>query len=374
VRTGRWQPWLFVGPALVIITFFLLYPTVMTMVRSFFGRGQELWGPNVQFVGLANWKYVFTSPTMLLALRNNAFWVVVFTFFTVTFGVLLAVLLDRVRYERLIKSIVFVPAAISYVGASIIWKFVYAYRAEGLPQIGLLNAIVVALGGKPVGWLIQRPWINNICLIVVGIWIWTGFCMVIFSAAYKNIPRPLLEAARIDGATEWQVFRKITLPLLGPTIAVVATTMVVQVLKVFDIVFVMTNGAYGTEVIANRMYKEMFNFFNYGRASAIAVVLLLLIIPFMLSNLRRFTQQEVPRSPDPVHAGGGADLPGRHPQRGSGHPHGGQAGHRPGAELGTAHGGGVRVRGAAVGGVLLPAALLRAGDPGRFHQGVSPRP
>jgi len=232
---------------------------------------------------------------MLLALRNNAFWVVVFTFFTVTFGVLLAVLLDRVRYERLIKSIVFVPAAISYVGASIIWKFVYAYRAEGLPQIGLLNAIVVALGGKPVGWLIQRPWINNICLIVVGIWIWTGFCMVIFSAAYKNIPRPLLEAARIDGATEWQVFRKITLPLLGPTIAVVATTMVVQVLKVFDIVFVMTNGAYGTEVIANRMYKEMFNFFNYGRASAIAVVLLLLIIPFMLSNLRRFTQQGVAR-------------------------------------------------------------------------------
>jgi len=295
VRTGRWQPWLFVGPALIIIAFFLVYPTVMTIVRSFFGRGQELFGPNVQFVGLANWKYVFTSPTMLLALRNNAFWVVMFTFFTVTFGVLLAVLLDRVRYERIIKSIVFVPAAISYVGASIIWKFVYAYRAEGLPQIGLLNAIVVALGGKPVGWLIERPWINNICLIVVGIWIWTGFCMVIFSAAYKNIPRALLEAARIDGATEWQVFRKVTLPLLGPTIAVVATTMVVQVLKVFDIVFVMTNGAYGTEVIANRMYKEMFNFFNYGRASAIAVVLLFLIVPFMVSNLRRFTQQGVTR-------------------------------------------------------------------------------
>jgi len=140
--------------------------------------------------------------------------------------------------------------------------------------------------------LIERPWVNNICLIAVGIWMWTGFCMVIFSAAYKNIPKQLMEAARMDGANEWHVFRMIILPLLVPTVAVVGTTMVVTVLKVFDIVYVMTNGNYGTEVIANRMYKEMFNFFNYGRASAIAVVLLILIIPFMIVNIRRFAAQE----------------------------------------------------------------------------------
>jgi alpha-glucoside transport system permease protein len=292
LRSIRWRSWGFVAPALILIAFFLVYPTVMTVARSFFGRGTTLFGPTVEFVGLKNWTYVFTNPVMLTALRNNALWAVLFTACTVGFGLVLAVMLDRVRYERLVKSIIFIPAAISMVGASVVWKFVYAYKPADLNQIGVLNAIVVAFGGEPVGWLIQRPWINNLCLIVVGIWMWTGFCMVILSAAYKNIPKPLLEAARIDGATEWRVFRNIILPLLAPTAAVVATTMVVQVLKIFDIIFVMTNGNYSTEVIANRMYKEMFNFFNYGRASALAVVLLILIVPFMILNIRRFAAQE----------------------------------------------------------------------------------
>jgi len=292
LRAGRWRHWLFVGPALLLIAFFLVYPTVVTIIRSFFGRGAQLFGPRVHYVGFANWRYVFTNPVMLTALRNNVLWVVLFTICTVGIGLALAVMLDRVRYEKILKSVIFVPAAISMVGASIIWKFVYAFRPEGMPQIGILNAIVVALGGKPVGWLLQRPWINNICLIIVGIWIWTGFCMVILSAAYKNIPRELMEAARIDGANEWQVFHRVVLPLLVPTVAVVGTTMVVTVLKIFDIVYVMTNGNFSTEVIANRMYKEMFNYFNYGRASAIAVVLLILIIPFMFLNIRRFAQQE----------------------------------------------------------------------------------
>jgi alpha-glucoside transport system permease protein len=200
-------------------------------------------------------------------------------------------MLDRVRYEKLAKTIIFVPAAISMVGASVIWKFVYAYRPVTISQVGLLNALIMSLGGEPIGWMIQRPWINNIALIIVGIWIWTGFCMVILSAAYKNISQDLLDAARIDGASEWQLFWRIILPLLAPTAAVVATTMIVQVFKVFDIVFVMTNGAYGTEVIANRMYKEMFIFYNYGRASAIAAVMLLFISPIMILNIRRFTQQ-----------------------------------------------------------------------------------
>ncbi|MEJ2731718.1 MAG: sugar ABC transporter permease [Deltaproteobacteria bacterium] len=261
------------------------------MVRSFYGKGTQMFASTVNYVGLTNWKFVFTSPSMLMALRNNAMWTVTFTLFTVTFGLLLAVLLDRVRYEKILKSIIFIPAAISMVGAAIIWKFVYAYRPVGVSQIGVLNALWIACGQEPVGWLIERPWINNMALIFAGIWIWTGFCMVIFSAAYKNIPNDLIEAARIDGASEWQIFKGIVLPLMATTIAVVATTMIVQVLKIFDIVFVMTNGAYDTEVIANRMYKEMFNFYNYGRASAIAVVLLLLITPIMIFNIRKFTRQ-----------------------------------------------------------------------------------
>jgi alpha-glucoside transport system permease protein len=285
IQSRRWESWLFVGP-------FLDYPAVATIIRSFFGRGTNLLGPNVEFVGLKNWRFVFTNDAMLVALRNNALWAGVGTTCSVGFGLLLAVLLDRVRYERIIKSIIFVPAAISGVGVGIIWKFVFAYRPAHLGQIGVLNAIVVAFGGEPVGWLIARPWINNFALIAVGIWMLTGFCMVILSAAYKNIPRPLLEAARIDGANEWHVFQQIVFPLLWPTLAVVSTTILVMILKIFDVIFVMTNGNFGTEVIANRMYKEMFNFNNFGRASAIATVLLILIIPFMVMNIRRFVAQE----------------------------------------------------------------------------------
>jgi len=293
LRTGRLQPWLFIAPALLLVTFFLVYPSIHTTVLSFFGRPYSARAEG--FVGLQNYEHFFTDKNMLTAFRNNALWVVILTTFTVSFGLIFAVLLDRVRYEKVIKSIIFIPMAISMVGASVIWKFVYAFRPAGAEQVGLLNAIVTAFGGKPIGWLIERPWINNLCLILVGIWIWTGFCMVILSAAYKSIPKELLEAARIDGATEWQVFWRVILPLLKPTVAVVTTTMVVFVLKIFDIVYVMTNGNFSTEVVANRMYKEMFSFFRYGRASAIAVILLLLIIPVMLFNIRRFREQEAIR-------------------------------------------------------------------------------
>ena len=289
MRTRRWVPWLYTAPALLLLIFFLVYPSVETARLSFFDRAGE------SYVGWQNYVYAFTNNTMLTAFRNNAIWLVGFTLFTVSFGLLFAVLLDRVRYERLIKSMVFIPMAISMVGAGTIWKFVYAYRPASVSQIGLLNAIVVGLGGQPIGWLIERPWINNICLIVVGVWIWTGFCMVVLSASYKNIPKQLMEAARIDGATEWQIFRRVILPLLMPTIAVVTTTMIVFVLKIFDIVYVMTNGNFSTEVLANRMYKEQFSFTNYGRAATIAVILLVLIIPMMVINIRRFRQQEATR-------------------------------------------------------------------------------
>lgn len=289
MRVRSHVPWMYLAPALAILGFFLLYPTVTTVVLSFYGARGD------QFVGLANYVRAFSASEMLTAYRNNLLWLVVFTLFTVGLGLVLAVLTDRVRYERLVKMAVFLPMAISFVGAGVIWKFMYAWRPGGAAQVGLLNAIVVALGGEPIPWLVQRPWVNNLALVAVGVWIWTGFCTVVLSAAYKGIPKELLEAARIDGATEWNVFWRVILPLMAPTVAVVTTTMVINVLKIFDIVYVMTNGLFDTEVMANRMYKEMFHFRNFGMASTLAVILFVVILPFMLANVRRFRVQEEQR-------------------------------------------------------------------------------
>ena len=281
--------WLYVGPTLLILAVYLVYPTLNTVYLSFLDKRSEA------FVGLANYRWLFTSSAMRIAFRNNLLWLVVFTALTVSLGLILAVLLDRVRYESAAKSTIFLPMAISFVGAGVIWRFMYAFRPPNTPQVGVLNAVLVGVFGRdPVGWLVERP-INNFALIVAGVWIWTGFCMVILSAAYKGIPRDIIEAARVDGASEWQIFWRVTLPLMKSTLAVVTTTMIINVLKVFDIVYVMTFGEFGTEVLANRMYKEMFQFRDFGRASAIAVVLLLAIVPVMLANIRRFQEQEAMR-------------------------------------------------------------------------------
>jgi alpha-glucoside transport system permease protein len=201
------------------------------------------------------------------------------------------VLTDRVRYEKVAKTIVFLPMAISFVGASIIWKFVYYIEAGSGPQIGVLNAIITSLGGEPVAWLTNSSWIvNNVSLWIVWIWLWAGFCMTILSAALKGVPTDIVEASRVDGANEWQVFWRIMFPTILPTVTVVATTMVINVLKVFDIVFVMTNGLNGTEVIANRMFKFIVT--DQGRSMAIAVLLIVLTIPIMIINVRRFRAQE----------------------------------------------------------------------------------
>jgi alpha-glucoside transport system permease protein len=205
-------------------------------------------------------------------------------------GLLFATLANRVRYESIAKSIIFLPMAISFVGAGVIWKFVYDYGTGGI-QVGLLNAIIVALGGKPVPWLTGAAY-NNFALIVVGIWMSTGFCMTIISAAIKNVPADLIEAASVDGANAWVNFWNITIPTILPTLTVVTTTMVINVLKIFDIVYVMTGGNYGTEVIANRMYQEQYSAANTGRAAAIAVVLIVVIIPAMYLNIRRFRAEE----------------------------------------------------------------------------------
>jgi len=287
---SRMRPWLWLAPAISFLLVFLIYPVFRTIVLSFRDATSSRW------VGWDNYQFIFTDDQMLTVLRNNVLWLVLFTAITVGFGLLLAVLTDRVRYESAAKSIIFLPMAISFVAAGVIWKFMYDYRPPGLPQTGTVNAVLSAIfpAFEPQAWLINQPE-NNIALIVAAAWAWTGFSMVVLSAGLKGIPTDILEAARVDGANEWRIFWRVILPVLAPTLAVVATTMVITALKVFDIVYVMTNGNFDTEVIANRMYKEMFNFRNFGRASALAVILMTAIIPVLLFNLRRFREQEATR-------------------------------------------------------------------------------
>lgn len=282
------RPWLWIGPAVILLTIYLVYPSIYTAILSFFNSN------STKPVGWENFKYVFTNHMTLIAMRNNVFWLVLLTGFTVVFGMMLAVLFDRVRYESVAKALIFIPMAISFTAASVIWKLQYDYRPPGVPQTGTLNEIVTQLGGQPVPWLVNQT-TNNPALIIVGIWVWTGFALVILSAGLKSIPQEIIEAARVDGANEWQILFRVTIPMMGSTIAVVATTMVIFALKAFDIVYVLTNGNFGTDVIANLMYKEMFNFNDFGKASAIAVVLLLAIVPVMLINIRRFREQEAMR-------------------------------------------------------------------------------
>ncbi len=284
----RLRPWLWLLPAILLLLVFLVYPTINTIALSFQDKFSK------DFVGLANYAYFINTSDTLIAFRNNIIWLVLLTLFATGLGLLVAILVDRVRYESVAKSTIFLPLAISFVGAGVIWKFVYDYQPPGHAQTGMLNAGLAALGQQPVTFLQDAPW-NTIWLIVVAAWVWTGFCMVILSAALKGISVELLEAARVDGANEWQVFRGITFPLLLPTVAVVSTTMIITALKAFDIVYVMTGGRFDTNIIALRMYQELFNFSQPGRASAVAVILLALIVPVMLINIRRFRAQEAIR-------------------------------------------------------------------------------
>ena len=307
----RLLPWVYMGPAVLMLTAYLVLPTLRTLYISFFDSRSE------KFVGLKNYAFALTNPDMVIAFRNNLLWLVLVSGLSVGLGLIIAVLVDRVKYESAAKSLIFLPMAISFVGASVIWRFIYAFKPAGSDQIGLLNAVRQTFGLDPLGWLIERDgllepvWetlkvpsidalptllpLNTLALIAIMVWLQTGFCMVLLSAAVKGIPKDVIEAARIDGANEFQIFRRIIIPMIMPTITVVATTVVVAVLKVFDIVYVMTGGNLDTDVIASRMIKEMFNFRNFGRGSAIATVLLLAVIPVMVTNIRRFTQQEANR-------------------------------------------------------------------------------
>jgi alpha-glucoside transport system permease protein len=285
------RPWVFVGPCLVILSVFLVYPVINTLLTSLKdARGQR-------YVGLDNYAFVFTDHDMLLGIRNTLGWIIIVPLFAVSIGLVYATLVDRLRHgESVAKSLIFLPMAISFVGASVTWRLIYSYRpAEFGSNIGLLNGVVLGLGQNPIDWLNKQPW-NNLFLMVIMIWIQTGFAMVVLSAAIKAIPDEIVEAARIDGASEWQVFRRILVPSILPTIVVVTTYMVINSLKVFDIVFVMSNPeATGTEVIAERMIRWFFIFQHPGRGAAVAVVLFIAIIPVMVWNVRRFREEEAMR-------------------------------------------------------------------------------
>lgn len=311
MKQGTLAPWLYLLPALLVMSFFIFYPMINTITLSFSNKdgtasaattcktGQPCWGI------FENYRYALTAELDTSSTKNliSSFWkssygntikwIVIMVLGTVAVGLGFAVLSDRVKYEALAKAVLFMPMAISFVGAGVIWKFVYDYGTSQT-QIGLLNAIITSLGGQPVAWLSNTN-INNYALIVVGIWIWSGFAMTILSAALKAVPNEIIESARVDGANEWTVFWKIMVPMILPTITVVITTMVINVLKLFDLVYVMTGGNYNTDVIANRMYTEMYKNFNVGRGTAVAVILVLAIVPFIYFNIRRFLAQEAMR-------------------------------------------------------------------------------
>jgi alpha-glucoside transport system permease protein len=288
---GGVRPYVFVGPALVILGVFLIYPVINTIIISFGdNRGEG-------FVGLDNYDFVFTDESMLRAIRNTAGWIIIVPAVAVSIGLAFATLADRLsRGEQVAKSLIFMPMAISFVGAAVTWRLIYGFRPEGFgTNIGLLNGIKGGLGLSPTPWLQEKPW-NNLLLMVIMIWIQTGFAMVVLSAAIKSIPDEIIEAARIDGASEWQVFRRIIVPSIAPTIAVVTTYMVINAMKVFDIVFVIGNAENNeTEVIAERMIDWFFLSNHDGRGAAIAVILFLAVIPVMVWNVRQFRAQEAAR-------------------------------------------------------------------------------
>lgn len=284
--TARLQPFVFVGPGLAILGWFLALPVLRTLVLSVEDAN------SLNFVGLVNYAYAFTDRVMLEAFRNNLLWMIFGTFFCVSLGLVISVLADRSRFESVYKAIIFMPMAISFVGAGVVWKFIYSYKGEGsgIQEIGLLNAIVLAFGGQPQSWLQLPPW-NNFFLMVIMVWLQTGFAMVIISSAIKGVSSEMLEAARVDGANEFQVFFQMIIPTIQGTLLTVTTTIVIFSLKLFDIVRVMTGGNNGTTVIANEFYLQRFTYGDAGRASAIAIILLLAVIPVMIYNLRQFRER-----------------------------------------------------------------------------------
>lgn len=282
---SRILPFLFFLPGVGILFLFLTIPAIITLYQSFFNND------STQFVGLQNYVATFTDRSMLESFRNNLIWLFFGTGFSVGFGLLIAVLADRSRFETVAKAIIFLPMAISLVGSSVIWRFMYAYAPADQPQIGVQNVILTMFGIEPQSWLTLQPW-NNLFLVVVMIWGSTGFAMVLFSSALKGVPGDIVEAAQVDGANEFAVFFRIIIPYIQGTILTVTTTTAIGTLKIFDVVYVMTGGQYGTSVVGTEFYRQFFTNRNFGYGAAIAIVLFIAISPVLVYNLRQLQKQE----------------------------------------------------------------------------------
>jgi alpha-glucoside transport system permease protein len=286
-RSDRIVAFAYLAPTLLMVLVGLIYPGLRTIYQSFFNAAGDA------FIGLGNYQTIFTDADQLTVLRNTVFWVVLTPFVATGIGLVYAVLIDKARIEALAKALIFLPMAISFVGAGIIWRFVYEYRPDqgNVKQIGLLNQVLVWLGGTPQQWLIDSP-LNTFLLIVVMIWIQAGFAMTVLSAAIKAIPDDMIEAARLDGVTAFGMFRFITLPSIRPAVVVVLTTIGIATLKIFDIVRTMTGGQFNTSVVANEFYSQSFRSDNQGLGAALAVLLFILVIPIVVYNVRQLRAAE----------------------------------------------------------------------------------
>ena len=286
-RGDRIVAYSYLAPTLLLLIVGLLYPGVRTIYQSFFDAAGNA------FIGIDNYKTIFTDSDQLTVLRNTVFWVVLTPFVATAIGLLYAILVDKAKMESLAKALIFLPMSISFVAASVIWKFVYEFRPDqaNVKQIGLLNQVLVWLGGSPQQWLVDSP-LNTFLLIVVMIWIQAGFAMTVLSAAIKAIPDDIIEAARLDGVTTWGMFRFVTLPAIRPAVVVVLTTIAIATLKVFDIVRTMTGGQFNTSVVANEFYSQSFRSDNQGLGAALAVLLFVLVIPIVVYNIRQLRASE----------------------------------------------------------------------------------
>jgi len=293
--TGRLQRPLtaavFLGPAVVLLIIGLVYPAIRTFYLSL--RGADL--INAKFIGTKNYVWAFTSDNVRDILVTTLLWIIIAPVVATALGLTLALLVDRLRGQAVYKSLIFMPMAISFVGASIIWKLVYDYKDQSLPQTGLLSQVVMWLGWKnPPNWLLTSP-LNNFLLMVILVWVQTGFAMVVLSAAIKGIPDDVVEAARIDGAKGMSMFARVTVPMIRATLVVVLVTVMITTLKIFDIVRTTTGGNFGTQVLANEMYDQSFVSANTGRGAALAVILFVAVLPLVVYNVIQLRKERANR-------------------------------------------------------------------------------
>jgi len=293
---GRWEdrvkPWMFAGPAILAIAVYLIYPAIVTIQYSFANED------STTYVGLKNYTDLVTDKTFLSVITNNLLWIIIVPALTVVLGLGVAVLTDRLRPqgEKVTKTFIFLPMAISMVGAATIWRTIYDYQPEGAPQTGLLNAVLGFFDRAPVFWYgTSTLHLNSLMLMIILIWTQVGFSMVLLSSAVKSVPEDTVEAGRIDGAGERRIFFNIIVPQIWPTVITVFITVLIGVMKVFDVVYVTTNGAYNTDVIGRRFYDELYTQGNNGYAAAIVVILLIAIIPVLIYQVRHFRQEEAAR-------------------------------------------------------------------------------